>query len=86
WREAREQGVQLGPVAGVHRRPVRVQAVFRMHMTKATLARRGIIRHTFVRADGPTMDAGDRAELDALLARLAPELSIFPLKPVEAAA
>ena len=53
-----------------------LQAVFWMQMTKATLARRGVIRHTHVRADGPTMDAYDRADLSALLDRLAPELHL----------
>lgn len=50
------------------------QAVFRMQMTKATLKRRGVIRHTFVRAKGPVMDAGDRRELDALIDQIAPDL------------
>lgn len=56
------------------------QAVFRMHMTKATLRRRGVLTHTHVRGKGPSMDAGDRAELSALLDGLAPELTQFPLK------
>lgn len=56
------------------------QAVFRMHMTKETLRRRGVIRHTHVRGAGPRMDAGDRAELAALLDQLAPLLRTFPLK------
>lgn len=55
------------------------QAVFRMHMTKATLRRRGVLRQGHVRGAGPRMDAGDRAELDAVLDRLAPELILFPL-------
>ena len=62
-----------------------LQAVFRMHMTKATLARRGVIRHTHVRADGPRMDAYDRADLSALLDRLAPELHLYPLATKDAA-
>jgi 4-hydroxy-tetrahydrodipicolinate synthase len=57
------------------------QAIFRMHMTKATLARRGVIRNTHVRGAGPKMDAGDRRELHALLDRIAAELTLFPLKP-----
>jgi 4-hydroxy-tetrahydrodipicolinate synthase len=44
------------------------QAVFRMHMTKEVLRRRGVLRHVFVRAKGPSLDAGDRRELDLLLA------------------
>jgi 4-hydroxy-tetrahydrodipicolinate synthase len=60
------------------------QAIFRMHMTKATLARRGVIRHTFVRGKGPRMDAGDRRELHALLDRIAPELKHHPLGPAPA--
>ena len=57
------------------------QAIFRMHMTKATLARRGVIRHVHVRGAGPKMDAGDRRELHALLDRIAPELNHHPLGP-----
>jgi 4-hydroxy-tetrahydrodipicolinate synthase len=44
------------------------QAIFRMRMTKEVLRRRGVIRHVGVRAKGPKFDAGDRAELDLLLA------------------
>ena len=44
------------------------QAIFRMHMTKEVLRRRGVIQHTFVRGKGPSFDAGDRAELALLLA------------------
>lgn len=56
-----------------------LQAVFRVHLTKAVLARRGVLSHTGARAAGPVPDAGDRAEIDALLDRIAPELSIYPL-------
>ena len=55
------------------------QAVFRMHMTKEVLRRRGVIRNTFVRGKGPSFDDGDRAELDALLDEFADELQIFPV-------
>ena len=55
------------------------QAVFRMHMTKEVLRRRGVIQHTFVRGKGPKLDEGDRVELEALLAEFAPQLSVFPL-------
>lgn len=48
-----------------------MQAVFRWRLTKAVLQRRGLIESTFVRAAGPELDPYDRAELDALLARLA---------------
>ncbi|HEY4200721.1 MAG TPA: dihydrodipicolinate synthase family protein [Devosiaceae bacterium] len=44
------------------------QAIFRMHMTKEVLRRRGVIKNTFVRAKGPRPDAGDYAELALLLA------------------
>ncbi|TCU20208.1 dihydrodipicolinate synthase family protein [Rhizobium sullae] len=44
------------------------QAIFRMHMTKEVLRRRGIIRNVFVRGKGPKFDDGDRAELAALIA------------------
>lgn len=47
------------------------QAVFRMAMTKAVLAARGVIRHVHVRAPGPRLDAGDRAELAEMLAEVA---------------
>lgn len=62
------------------------QAVFRMHMTKATLAWRGIIGHTHVRGAGPEPDAQDRAELGALLDQIADEFRIAPLsRPAKAA-
>lgn len=44
------------------------QAIFRMHMTKEVLRRRGVISNTFVRGKGPRFDDGDRAELTLLLA------------------
>lgn len=59
------------------------QAVFRMHMTKEVLRLRGVLRHTHVRGAGPRMDAGDLAELCALLDQLSPELSLYP--PVQKA-
>lgn len=55
------------------------QAVFRMHMTKEVLRRRGVIRNTFVRGAGPRFDDGDRAELAALLEEFAGELQMFPI-------
>lgn len=60
------------------------QAVFRMHMTKFVLAARGVIRHTRVRASGPAMDAGDRAELLRLLDEARDLFAIHP--PLKAAA
>lgn len=57
------------------------QAIFRMHMTKATLKRRGVLHSTFVRGAGPKMDQGDCAELDTLLTLIAPELLQFKLAP-----
>ncbi|MEV8468265.1 dihydrodipicolinate synthase family protein [Fluviibacterium sp. DFM31] len=60
------------------------QAIFRMHMTKATLQRRGVLTTTFVRGAGPKMDDGDRRELHALLDLIAPELSQFDLQPLAA--
>jgi 4-hydroxy-tetrahydrodipicolinate synthase len=44
------------------------QAIFRMHMTKEVLRRRGVIKHTFVRGKGPKFDEGDAKELALLLA------------------
>jgi len=55
------------------------QAIFRMHMTKHTLRRRRIIDGVHVRGAGPSMDAGDHAELHALLDQLAPETALHPL-------
>ena len=57
------------------------QAVFRMAMTKEVLRQRGVIAATHVRAAGPRMDAGDLAELRAILAGLTdlvPDLSSSP--------
>lgn len=62
-----------------------LQAIFRMEMTKATLARRGVLTATAVRARGPVMDAMDHAELGALLDQLAPDLLQYPLRTKEAA-
>ena len=50
-------------------------------MTKEVLRRRGVITATQVRAAGPVIDAGDRRELDALLADVA---DLLPL-PASAA-
>lgn len=58
-----------------------MQAVFRWRLTKAVLQRRGLIDCAAVRAAGPELDRHDRAELDALLDRLA---DLLPLEPVPA--
>ena len=57
-----------------------MQAIFRWHLTKEVLRRRGLIESTFVRAPGPELDRHDRAELAALLSRLT------DLLPLEVAA
>jgi 4-hydroxy-tetrahydrodipicolinate synthase len=57
-----------------------MQAIFRWHLTKEVLRRRGLIESTFVRAAGPAMDRHDRSELAALLSRLT------DLLPLEVAA
>ncbi len=44
------------------------QTVFRMDMTKEVLRRRGLIESSHVRVGAVPLDAGDHAELDALLA------------------
>lgn len=58
-----------------------MQAIFRWHVTKAVLHRRGIIDCPHVRAPGPALDRHDHGELDALLARLG---DILPLPMVSA--
>jgi len=45
-----------------------VQAVFRWALTKYVLHKRGFIAHAFQRAAGPSLDAQDRADVDAFLA------------------
>lgn len=54
------------------------QMVFRVRLTKEVLKRRGLLAHTGARAAGPTLDAGDLTELEALLATAAPVLTIHP--------
>jgi 4-hydroxy-tetrahydrodipicolinate synthase len=48
------------------------QMVFRVRATKEVLRRRGLLAETGARAAGPKLDAGDHAELQALLADAAP--------------
>lgn len=57
-----------------------MQAVFRWRLTKAVLQRRGLIDSAFTRATGPDLDRYDRAELDALLARLSDLTSFDPAR------
>jgi 4-hydroxy-tetrahydrodipicolinate synthase len=47
-----------------------MQAIFRWRLTKEVLLRRGLIDSPHTRAPGPSLDAHDLRELDALLARL----------------
>ena len=47
-----------------------VQANFRWRLTKEVLRRRGLIESTYTRAKGPSLDAYDLKEVDALLARI----------------
>lgn len=61
------------------------QAVFRMHMTKEVLRRRGVLSTTHVRGSGPAMDDGDRRELAVLLEAVAPELERNRVAMAEAA-
>jgi 4-hydroxy-tetrahydrodipicolinate synthase len=56
-----------------------MQAVFRWRLTKAILLRRGLIASDHVRAPGPSLDAYDQRELDALLRRIA---DLLPLDRV----
>lgn len=60
-----------------------LQAVFRVRLTKAVLVRRGVLDSDAARAAGPVPDKGDIAELEALLARLAPELSTHAARAAE---
>jgi 4-hydroxy-tetrahydrodipicolinate synthase len=59
------------------------QAVFRMSLTKEVLKRRHIITHSYSRAPVPKLDAGDHAEITAMLDEirdLLPTRSEFALK------
>ena len=44
------------------------QPIFRVHLTKAVLAARGLLSSRFVRAAGPKFDDGDERECKALIA------------------
>ena len=55
-----------------------MQAVFRWRLTKEVLRRRGLITSTFTRAAGPSLDAHDLREVDALLDRIADLLTVAP--------
>lgn len=56
-----------------------MQAIFRWRLTKAVLQKRGLIDSSYTRAPGPELDRYDRAELDALLARMS---DLLPLDRV----
>jgi 4-hydroxy-tetrahydrodipicolinate synthase len=55
------------------------QAIFRVRLTKAVLAARGLLHSTTARAAGPSLDAGDAAELAALIAEAADLFTIHPV-------
>ena len=76
WAEGREDEARRLFAASLP--ALSFQAVFRMHMTKATLARRGVPVGPHVRGAGPRMDDMDRRELAALLDALEPELQGRP--------
>lgn len=61
-----------------------MQAVFRVRLTKAVLAARGLIGSTHARAAGPVPDVHDRAELDALVAEASDLFAIHPVSPAKA--
>ncbi|MEJ1160554.1 dihydrodipicolinate synthase family protein [Prosthecomicrobium sp. N25] len=56
-----------------------VQAVFRVRLTKAVLAARGLLRSTHARAAGPRFDAHDGEELEALVDEAADLFAIHPV-------
>jgi 4-hydroxy-tetrahydrodipicolinate synthase len=55
------------------------QAIFRVRLTKAVLAARGLLISKTARAAGPRLDAGDTAELTALIAEAADLFTIHPV-------
>lgn len=55
------------------------QAIFRVRMTKAVLAARGLLASTVARAAGPILDPGDEAELAALIAEASPLFNRYPV-------
>jgi 4-hydroxy-tetrahydrodipicolinate synthase len=59
------------------------QAVFRVRLTKAVLAARGLLSCRHARAAGPQFDAGDEAECTALIAEAA---DLFTQHPVRTSA
>ena len=62
------------------------QAIYRVRLTKAVLAARGLLSCTHARAAGPRFDAGDAAECAALVAEAADLLDIHPVRPAHHAA
>lgn len=57
------------------------QAIFRVRLTKSVLVARGLLRCAAARAVGPRPDAGDEAELAALMAEAS---DLFTLHPIRA--
>jgi 4-hydroxy-tetrahydrodipicolinate synthase len=51
-----------------------------MRFTKYVLTRRGILRNDVVRAKIAPLDAHDRAEIDALLERIADRMHVAALR------
>ncbi|MHB2166926.1 dihydrodipicolinate synthase family protein [Alsobacter sp. R-9] len=56
------------------------QAVFRVRLTKAVLAARGLMASRFARAAGPRFDDGDEAECAALIAEAADLFTRHPVR------
>jgi 4-hydroxy-tetrahydrodipicolinate synthase len=54
------------------------QQTFRVRLTKAVLAARGLLGSTHARAAGPALDAGDEAELAELIEEAADLFAIHP--------
>jgi 4-hydroxy-tetrahydrodipicolinate synthase len=57
-----------------------MQQIFRVRLTKAVLAARGLLASTAARAAGPAFDEGDEAELAALIAEAADLFAIHPVR------
>jgi 4-hydroxy-tetrahydrodipicolinate synthase len=62
------------------------QAVYRVRLTKAVLAARGLLASTHARAAGPVFDAGDEAECAALIMEAADLFEVHPPGSVRHAA
>jgi 4-hydroxy-tetrahydrodipicolinate synthase len=59
-----------------------IQAFSRMRFTKHVLTRRGVLRNDAVRAKIAPLDTHDRAEIEALLDRIADRMRTAPLQPL----